>query len=224
MTRNGSGRQAVYDLGVAIPRRARLPRGTLTTDVVLDAAGRVVRDSGASGLTMTALAAELGADRTAVYRHFANKDALMTALIDRVLDDVQGISPDLDAGAQLRALGTHLRETLRRHQGAVVLFAEMPFTPASARLVGRAYTGLTTAGMAPDRAVDAVQAVISFVLGFSIEEDPSGEEPYWAGLVVAARAVNEISVLQSSEHWLRPEDQRFSRGLDLLIAGAGADP
>jgi AcrR family transcriptional regulator len=55
----------------------------LDPELFLDAAERVVRAEGLGALTMRRIGVELGADPTAVYRHFASKDALLTALAGR---------------------------------------------------------------------------------------------------------------------------------------------
>ena len=49
---------------------------------ILDAASRIYLDKGLPGLTMRAVAEVLGQSATALYRHYADKEALVIALVD----------------------------------------------------------------------------------------------------------------------------------------------
>ncbi len=66
------------------PRSGRTPRrayhhGDLRR-ALLDEALATVRDAGVEALTLRAIGARLGVSRTALYRHFADKEALVTAV------------------------------------------------------------------------------------------------------------------------------------------------
>ena len=52
-------------------------------DSLLDAAGRLVAISGAAGVTMESVAAASGVSRALVYKHFANRRDVLTALFER---------------------------------------------------------------------------------------------------------------------------------------------
>ncbi|MGW6379173.1 TetR/AcrR family transcriptional regulator [Rhodococcus sp. NPDC055112] len=60
-------------------------RTRLTPEVIVDAAVRIAARGRPDGLTGRALGEELGVDRSAVWRHFADKDALLRAVGDRLL-------------------------------------------------------------------------------------------------------------------------------------------
>src|SRR5215218_294925 len=62
----------------------RRPRNSLTVESIIDAAESVAIE-GFDGLTIRAVASELGASPMALYRYFATKDELVDALLDRVL-------------------------------------------------------------------------------------------------------------------------------------------
>ena len=63
----------------ARPRRAR---DSLSRDIIVAAADRVVEREGLDRLTFQAIGEELGAHPTSIYRHFRDKDELLLALID----------------------------------------------------------------------------------------------------------------------------------------------
>jgi AcrR family transcriptional regulator len=54
-------------------------------DIILDAANVVLRERGARGLTIDAVAAAAGLSKGGVLHHFASKDALVAALVARKL-------------------------------------------------------------------------------------------------------------------------------------------
>ena len=64
-------------------------RGTLSREVILRAAIRVVDRDGLNGLTMRKLAAGLGASPMALYRYFRNKEELVDGLVDVVVGDYE---------------------------------------------------------------------------------------------------------------------------------------
>src|SRR5215208_5113734 len=64
--------------------RTRRPRGSLTPQVILEAA-EAVAAQGFDALSTRAVAARLGAVPMALYNHFATKEQLVDALLDRVL-------------------------------------------------------------------------------------------------------------------------------------------
>jgi len=61
------------------PRRAR---DSLSREIIVAAADRVVERDGLDRLTFQSIGEELGAHPTSIYRHFRDKDELLLALID----------------------------------------------------------------------------------------------------------------------------------------------
>ena len=62
-------------------------RTTLTREAIIDAALHLSSPEGGGSLTFARLGKELGADPTAVYRHFRDKDELVLALTDVLIDE-----------------------------------------------------------------------------------------------------------------------------------------
>ena len=107
-------------MSTSTPRRSagRLARGSLTTETILDAAERVAQN-GMDGLTIRAVAAELGASTMALYRHFPTKDVLVDALLDRVLTRFDPPPATDDWLDDLRNLAHAHRQLLVAHPWAV---------------------------------------------------------------------------------------------------------
>ena len=108
--------------------RTRRPRGSLTPDAILDAAEEVAAQ-GFDALTMRAVAARLGAVPMALYNHFATKDRLVDALLDRVLGRFEPEPATEDWAEDLRRFARAHRRLLARHPWAVAPLFTQP-TPA----------------------------------------------------------------------------------------------
>lgn len=81
----------------APPRTARARvRAEVTRDIT-DAARRQLAENGASGLSLRAVAREVGMVSSAVYRYFPSRDALLTALI---VDSYNSVGQAVDAAVQ----------------------------------------------------------------------------------------------------------------------------
>jgi AcrR family transcriptional regulator len=161
------------------PHRARRPRGSLTREVILDAAESVAAE-GFDALTMRAVAARLGAAPMALYNHVATKDALVDALLDRVLSRFEPASPTDDPSGDLRRFARAHRALLVRHPWAVAPLFSRPSPGLGAVRIGEhALEILARGGVAGDRAVAAFSGVIALNYGWASfttarELDPGG--------------------------------------------------
>ncbi|ABW12960.1 transcriptional regulator, TetR family [Parafrankia sp. EAN1pec] len=97
----------------------RRPRRGLTRQVVVDAALRVVARDGLDGLTMRAVAVELNTATTSLYRHIADRDALLTAMLASVASGLPVAVPGR----------TPLERVAARLVGAHDLLADWPWVP-----------------------------------------------------------------------------------------------
>jgi AcrR family transcriptional regulator len=97
-------------------KRDRYHHGDLRRALV-DEAARTIRTAGAGALTLRGAGAALGVSRTALYRHFADKDALLAAV---AREGFVGLKAALD-GARARVAG--LPEQLTEMGFAYVRFA-----------------------------------------------------------------------------------------------------
>ena len=76
------------------PPKRGLRRGSLTKELIVSESLRLLDEGGVDGFSLPKLGRALGADQTAVYRHFASKDDLVLAIADRLIDEgLTGLEP-----------------------------------------------------------------------------------------------------------------------------------
>jgi AcrR family transcriptional regulator len=94
------------------------PRPQLDRDTIMEAALRLSGDGSTEPLTVRRLGQELGADPTAIYRHFRDKDALVKAVLDKlVADTVAKVDPDAGWRERMTQLAHHSLRILNEHPG-----------------------------------------------------------------------------------------------------------
>ena len=151
-------------------RRGRLPRGTLSQELIIEAAFRVADSAGMDKLTFQALGRELSAHPTAIYRHFRNKDELLLALIDALHEEaLANTSPPTDDWAHdLMQIAIHTHDAFLRHPrvGALVA-ARTARRENEFRTVERKLDCLRRAGLNDTDAVRYHRVFADVVLSYS---------------------------------------------------------
>src|SRR4051794_19606376 len=142
-------------------RRGPGERAGLARAVVLEAARAISTREGLGHLTMRRLAARLGVAPNALYSHFADKSALVDALVDAVLG---GVPLPVPGGPDWRAGLVHLMSESRRlllaHAELIPLFLSRAARGPNALRLGEATLGLLArAGLEGAPAVQALQVL-----------------------------------------------------------------
>lgn len=146
-------------------------RRGLTRARITDVALALADARGVEGLSMRALARELGVEAMSLYNHVSNKDDLLDAMVDAVVGriDLPGVGGDWQEGMRRRA---HSMRTV---------FLAHPWAPPL--IVGRINVGpnmlafmdatlgcLRAAGFSYVRADHAMVALDSLIYGFHLRE------------------------------------------------------
>lgn len=154
-------------------RSAGRPSATLLTEErILKAAFRVAGSRGPAQFTMTALATTLGVRTSALYHHYANRDAVIRAMRARIgaLTDLAplGLADPVEA---LVGWSVSYREALLSAPGAIVLLATLPIDADRESFVQyEAVTDrLLAAGWPAARTVDTIVALESFIIGSALD-------------------------------------------------------
>ncbi len=91
------------------PRKtARQARSAATTDVIVEAAARILETSGHAGFTTNAIAERAGVSVGSLYQYFPNKDAITRALIRRELGMLETAIMAIDVNERTSAPLTRL--------------------------------------------------------------------------------------------------------------------
>ena len=143
---------------------------------VVDGAVELLDAEGLDGLTTRKLGASLNVDGSALYRHFPNKEALLDAIADRLVEGIDRSLPEGPWDEQLAVLARRLREALLTHRDGARVVAGTYVTGPNTLLVGNViFEILQGAGFPPERAGWIVFALSYYVLGHTIEEQAQAE-------------------------------------------------
>jgi TetR/AcrR family transcriptional regulator, tetracycline repressor protein len=179
---------------------------------VVEAATAILDNYGIADLTMRRLGRELNVSPGALYWHFANKQQLLGAIADRILEQVG----DASGSWQERVAGLcgRLRDALLSHtDGAELVSASFAAgqSDAMTQLVTRLRDAAVEAGVRAAHAELAARTVVYYVLGFTADEQSRLQ---WDA--AGADLPDEQSLLTDDA------GERFGFGVALLIDGIAA--
>lgn len=150
-----------------------MPRGRnnarLDPDKILTAAFAVAERDGLSGMTLRMVGAELGADPTAIYRHFSSKEALVVAMAERLFAEVASADYPSDWRERFAVLMNASRDIYRAHPALVDVLANQREESPSLIAVNELSIGcLIEAGL--DRATAGLfhQVLTAYVVGTGV--------------------------------------------------------
>jgi len=207
-------------------------RVPLTRERVLHTAVELADQGGIESLSMRKLAQALDVVPMALYRHVANKDELLNALVDVVVDEIDPPLDGADWKTTIRARILSARRALLRHPWASRVM-ESRTTPTPVVL---AYTdsmiGLfRTGGFSLDLTHHAMHAMGSRIFGFTQEifndttdVDPAAEAEMWGAMAGTYPYILEIftAISHDDATTVGPgcDDQfEFEFALDLMLDG-----
>jgi AcrR family transcriptional regulator len=206
--------------------REETPRPPLDRERILAAAEAIVAGEGLGKLTMRRIGAELGADPTAVYRHFRNKDELLEQLADRMFGTLPEVDPDLDWREQLKVDLRHGLNRYRTHPDLAVMLARQPVdTPNLQAIAEHLLTLLAERGVAARDAAFIFQLIENHVVGNGLYyglcehahdqrvTDPAALRRAYA-LLPADRYPQCVAL---APHMFPDLDETFDFGTDLII-------
>jgi AcrR family transcriptional regulator len=172
------------------PQKRGLRRGSLTKDLIVTESLRLLDEGGLAGFSLPKLGRALGADQTAVYRHFASKDDLVLAIADRLIDEsMTGFEPQGCWMDTLAELSRRLRITYLQHPAAASMSAYRTTQgPAEVRAVNIIIEAVLEAGFEGPRAALMYRALGDFSL-------------FWAGSEAAFLALGAREQQRDRAAW-----------------------
>jgi AcrR family transcriptional regulator len=201
-------------------------RGRLDRERILDAAQAIAERDGVPKLTMRRIGAELGADPTAIYRHFRDKKELLIQLADRLFGIGPEVDPELGWREQLKVEMRYGLERYRSHPDLALLLAVQPDdTPSLEKIANRELSLLRAAGLTLPQATAFFQIIENHVVGtgvyYSLVEsshdrrlnDPDAMRRAYA-LLSAAEFPHAV---EAAPHMFPDFDDIFDRASDLIL-------
>jgi AcrR family transcriptional regulator len=153
--------------GEGATRRARAP---LSQTSIVEAAIAVADAEGIGALSMRRLARRLGYEVMSLYNHVANKDELLSLMVDAVAAEVGPAVASRTPLATVRAMAIATRRALERHPWAAELWLRYLPGPARTRLMDDLLRLLDQSGLSAELAHDGFHAVTNHVLGYTLQE------------------------------------------------------
>ncbi|MGW7519793.1 TetR/AcrR family transcriptional regulator [Streptomyces sp. NPDC054796] len=213
------------------PTRGRPPR--LDRARTLQTALDLLNESGLDTLTMRRLADAVGAQAGALYRYFATKQDLLTAMAERMVEGVgaaAGPTGDGDWSEGVAHMARALRAALLAHRDGARVYAGTHSTGPNTLGFADSLVGvLREAGFDDGEAARALYAVVNFTVGHTLEEQaalqPEGEgPPADAGGLHDAVVAGAYPHLSATLPVLTSTDftAHFEFGLRLLLDGLRA--
>jgi AcrR family transcriptional regulator len=151
----------------------RRPRAPLSRERVVTTAMTLADEKGAAGVTMRAIAAQLGVEAMSLYNHVAGREDILDHMVDAVFGEIDLPAPTTGWKQAMRERAASARTVLRRHPWAVGLMdSRTGPTPAPAtwRHHDAVLGALRAGGFSVGMAAHAVSVIDSYLYGFVIQE------------------------------------------------------
>lgn len=172
-----------------MPRPTNTRRTPLNRPRVLQAAVALADQDELEAFSMRRLAQELGVVPMALYKHYANKDELVDAMVDSVFAEIEPPSIDNDWRSAMRRRAVSTRAALTRHGWAIGLMETQNPGPANLRNHNAVMGALREAGFPFETAIHAYSVQDAYIYGFALLEKTLGfKTPDDAGEAVQRRA------------------------------------
>lgn len=182
----------------------------ISRDDIVRVAISLLETGGLHALAMRRIASELGVQQSALYWHFENKQLLLAAIADRIVEPLAPADDDDDWASRVTGLATRLRAQLLLYpDGAELVATAAAFRLGAQRPIQLFTNELVRGGLRQEDADMASSVMVHFVFGYTTDEQQYNQ---------AARlgAITRDELLNGSF------DERFLLGVHLIIGGIAA--
>lgn len=204
--------------------RGRTP---LTADEIVTEALRLIDSGGLEALSMRRLGSALGVEAMSIYNHVPDKEALLHAVVDHLLNEIRVPEETLPWKERVVAGFAELRRLLLEHPRALPLFVGPPrWTERGLELAEQLLAVLAEGGLDGDESIRAHRVLLSYTIGHSVvevglnetaPEDESGPVRPSPGKFDAGRfpqLARMVEQLTASEL-----EDTFHTGLQMIVDG-----
>ena len=209
------------------------PRAPLTKERILRAAVELADEGGVESISMRKIADELDVVPMALYRHVANKDELLDAMVDAVVAEIDPPETDLDWKTAMRRRILSARRMLQRHPWAAqVIESRTDPTPAVIGYVDEMIGLFLSGGFSIELTHHALHAMGSRLFGFTQELfddtpdiDPEAEAAMYEAMSEIYPNIGRMIAIVMHDDSSRVGDRgcddqfEFEFALDLMLDG-----
>ncbi|MFH5210779.1 TetR family transcriptional regulator [Antrihabitans spumae] len=177
---------------------------------VLDGAIAILDEYGLADLTMRRLASSLHVQPGALYWHFPNKQTLLGAVADRILEPIDAPVTAVSWDGQLLELAHRLRDALLSiRDGAELVSATYASRLTTTQAREKFVKAALRAGMPRSEAELAAYTLLYYVLGHTVDEQSRMQMDSYGALTEDASPLFETPDATA----------RFDFGLQLFVGG-----
>ena len=202
--------------------RARKPRARtaeLSAETIAAAALALIDRDGLDAFSIRKLGAQLGCEGMALYWYYPNKDALLDAVVERLMADVAAEIPASvrDWVGALRAVATAYRMIAHAHPHAFSLLATRRFaSEGTYAFLERLFELARTQGLDDQTTARYYRVVSSYCNGFALSELAAPRGPQDPGSAPLRRKFPRVAAVSA---WLDRAhlDDVFAFGLEVQL-------
>ncbi|MGW3562506.1 TetR/AcrR family transcriptional regulator [Streptomyces sp. NPDC000941] len=199
---------------------------SLTHDQLASAALAVIDRDGLAGLSMRAVATELGMSTMGLYRYVDERDELERLVVEFVLGavDTEPPPPEAPWDERIEVMVRRLRDTLSAHPAVVPLtVAHRHRSPGVLRWSETVLAILIEAGFEGERRVVALRSLLAYVIG-ALQLAHLGPLSGDGTVAISALRPTEFPHMAETAREARNvgADQEFFGGLAALMRGLNA--
>jgi AcrR family transcriptional regulator len=209
---------------VAVKPASRSRLG-LTHGAIIEAARRLLDEHGVAGMTMRAVADQLGVGTMTLYGYFRDKDELLDAIVDDASAAVDLPATTASWKDDLRRLMLALHHQLTEHPFLVELRLRRPIIGRGAmRWTEAGLTILERAGLSPGEGAEAFRPLFIYTFGhaaFAPRQDGQGvvDRARAAVLSLPPQEYPRVTAAAPELAGLLVGREPYELGLDLLLDG-----
>ncbi|TDD76099.1 TetR/AcrR family transcriptional regulator [Actinomadura darangshiensis] len=195
---------------------------SLSTGKLAGAALAVIDRDGLAGLSMRAVAKELGTSTMALYRYVRDREELEGLVVDLVYAEVDPAPPSEGTwDARIEAMALRLRDAFGAHAAIMPLTLTHRHDSTGSLCWGETVAGiLAGAGITGPRAAIALRALLAYIVG-AIQLEHLGSLSGEGTDVIAALPAGEFPhMAETARHARRiGPDEEFRAGLAAVLRG-----
>lgn len=208
------------------PHPSKAGREPLTRDKIVEKAIEIIDAKGLNGLSMRKLGESLGVEAMAMYHYFPNKDAILDAVVETIVQQTSPEMPALDEAdwkTVMMSGPASARRALDAHPKIGWLFFGRQYTTAMGlQMLEAPLAILYSAGFRGQKLVDAAHAIFAYIAGWYMLT--SGQGGSWSGAndEAVAETADVTPLAAQFAPQLRDWGRGFEDGLEALLDGLEA--